>query len=97
MIPIRKDHYKDTPWDELYKGWPETKRVCQQFTLLFAQGNRFILVLGRENFIAVKAHLDADKSIKSVRVDLSLKTSVNIYKDPTHFLVIKDSNTGEIP
>jgi len=87
MIPIWKDHGEDTPWEELYKGWPEIKRFCQQFNMMLAQGNRFILVLGWENFIAVKAYLDADKSIKAARVDLPLKPSVNIYKDSAHYLV----------
>lgn len=96
MIPIRKDHDEDMSWEELYKGWPEIRRLCQQFNMMLAQGNRFILVLGKENFIAVKAYLDADKSIKAVRVNLSLKPSVNIYKDPAHYLVIKDSTTGKI-
>ena len=96
MIPIRKDHDEGMSWEELYKGWPEIRRLCQQFNMMLAQGNRFILVLGKENFIAVKAYLDADKSIKAVRVDLSLKPSVNIYKDPAHYLVIKDSTTGNI-
>ena len=95
MIPIRKDHDLNIPWERLYQGWPDIKRLCLQFNMNLAKKNRFILVLGQENFTAVKAYLDADKSITAVRVNILLEPAVSIYKDPAHFLVIKES-TGKI-
>jgi hypothetical protein len=66
MIPIRKDHDLNIPWERLYQGWPDIKCLCLQFNMNLAKKNRFILVLGQENFTAVKAYLDADKSITAV-------------------------------
>lgn len=45
IIPIRKDRQQNPSWEELHKGRPDIRRLCQHFNVTLAKKNCFNLVL----------------------------------------------------
>lgn len=92
-IPIRKDS-KDKEFVDLYDNFEEIEEACTASAMAMAKQSKFLIVIGKPNFFAVRDWLQRDSSVDTVNVPLGVP--FDLYERPAHCVLVKDKATGAI-